>query len=323
MSVRNNKKHDGNTEETTLAKVNQSRHASTAADDKNQQVSGIIELAGRRVRAARKQAGVSRRVLSELSGVSQRYLALLESGEGNISIGLLQQVAIALNCPIQSFLIDDDPMAIEAARIAALYSRADTDTQARIMQVLDPAQQRLIKAERICLVGLRGAGKSALGALIGESFSLNFLELNNEIEQAAGMPVAEIIGLYGPEGYRELEAECLNNIIESKDSLVLAVAGGVVLDNDTFSKLLSRFNTIWIKASPDEHMERVRAQGDMRPMADNPQAMMQLRQILKSRDAMYRQADYHLDTSSKTLEESHSELKQLIINEQILNETID
>ena len=287
--------------------------------DKESHVSALLELVGQRVRSARKEAGLSRRVLSDLSGVSQRYLALLESGSGNISIGLLKQLSLALNRPIEHFLIDNDPLTIECHLMSSMYRNTDEATRTRIQQILNPQLLREKKAQRICLVGLRGAGKSALGSLIGESFKLNFLELNEQIEQAAGIPVSEIIALYGPEGYRELEAECLSNIIESEDRLVLAVAGGVVLDNDTFSTLLSRFNTIWIKASPDEHMERVRAQGDMRPMADNPQAMTQLRQILKSREAMYQQADYHIDTTARTLEESHAEIKALIINKKLLN----
>ena len=288
-------------------------------DNKDNQVTAVIERVGRRVRAARKEAGFSRRVLSEISGVSQRYLALLESGAGNISIGLLKQLALALERPIEFFLMEDDPLTTEASQIASMYRSADADTRVRVQQILNPQVGRQQKAQRICLLGLRGAGKSALGALTGESFELEFLELNNQIERAAGIPVAEIIALYGPEGYRELEAECLNRIIESKDRLLLAVAGGVVLNTDTFSTLLRRFNSVWIKASPDEHMERVRAQGDMRPMADNPQAMVQLRQILKSREAMYRQADYCIDTSGKTLAESHSDITRLVSSEHLLN----
>ena len=296
---------------------------SVPEDDENRHVTKLIKLTGSRVRAARKEAGLSRRVLSEYSGVSQRYLALLESGAGNISIGLLKQLALALDRPIAFFLIDDDPLSIEASQMAVQYRDADAQTRARVQQILNPESQRVKKAQRICLVGLRGAGKSALGAFAGDTFKLNFLELNDQIEQATGMPVGEIIALYGPEGYRELEAECLNNIIETEDRLVLAVAGGVVLGKDTFSQLLSRFTTIWIKASPDEHMERVRAQGDMRPMADNPQAMVQLRQILKSREALYQQADYCIDTSAKALDESQLEIKQLIINEHLLDDRPD
>lgn len=278
----------------------------------------LIQHVGSRVREIRKSSRMSRRELSERSGVSPRYLAKLEIGDGNISIGLLKKVALALETPVEVFLMDDDPQGTELRQITSLYRRADAATRARVLQLLDPEQMQAQKAERLCLVGLRGAGKSTLGAKISEEFGAPFIELNREIEANAGMPVGEIIALYGQEGYRQLEADTLSKIVETHSRAVVAVAGGIVSEEDTFYRLLSRFHTVWIKASAGEHMDRVRAQGDVRPMEGNPQAMIQLREILKTREASYAQADHVLDTSGKSESASHSELSALIKSCEIL-----
>ena len=280
----------------------------------------LIRLVGERVRAVRLAAGLSRRELSETSGVSPRYLAQLEGGEGNISIGLLQRVAGALERPVDSFLAAADPLAAEAAVVADLYRKADAATRASALRILDPERMRAQKAERICLVGLRGAGKSTLGAMLGADLGFPFVELNDEIEKSAGMPTREIIALYGQEGYRELEAAALAEVIEARERVVLAAAGGIVANPETFTRLLSRFHTVWIKASPFEHMERVRAQGDTRPMAGNPQAMVQLRAILKAREALYSETEHRLDTCGKSVEASRAALNALITDQGILEE---
>ena len=197
--------------------------------------------------------------------------------------------------------------------------RAQMPLCARVLQVLDPERMRLQKAQRLCLVGLRGAGKSTLGARVAKVFGAPFIELNREIEKNAGMALGEIIALYGQEGYRQLEADTLTGIIEGHKRAIVAVAGGIVSEEGSFYHVLSRFHTVWLKASASEHMERVRAQGDVRPMQDNPQAMIQLRQILRSREALYTQSDHVLDTSGKSVEQSQIELSQLIEGCQILN----
>ncbi len=282
-------------------------------------VEALIRHVGDRVRDMRKSRRMSRRELSERSGVSPRYLAKLEGGEGNVSIGLLKKVALALETPVELILMDEEPQGSNIRQIAELYARADAATRARVLQVLDPERMRAQKAERLCLVGLRGAGKSTLGARVAGAFNAPFIELNREIENNAGMPVGEIIALYGQEGYRQLEADTLTSIIETHNRAIVAVAGGIVSEEDTFYRVLSRFHTVWIKASAGEHMDRVRAQGDVRPMQGNPQAMIQLRQILKSREALYAQADHVLDTSGKTVDVSQSELSDLIRDCQILD----
>lgn len=281
-------------------------------------VNDLIRHVGKCVRENRDAQRMSRRELSERSGVSPRYLAKLESGDGNISIGLLKKVALALGTPIEHFLMEEDPHGSETRHIVDLYRRADAATRAQVLQVLDPEKMRAQKAERLCLVGLRGAGKSTLGARLSKEFDAPFIELNREIEKSAGMPIGEIIALYGQEGYRQLEADTLTHIIETNSRAVVAVAGGIVSDEDTFYNVLSRFHTVWIKTSAGEHMDRVRSQGDVRPMEGNPRAMIQLRQILKSRETLYAQADHVLDTSGKTVDDSRAELSDLIRTCQIL-----
>lgn len=292
--------------------------APDSATDANASVSALIRMAGLRVLQTRKSQGMSRRELSERSGVSSRYLAKLETGDGNISIGLLKKVALALATPIEVFLAEGDLQANEVRQITELFRRADAATRARVLQILDPERVRAEKAGRLCLVGLRGAGKSTLGNRMGAEFGVPFIELNTEIERSAGIPLGEIIALYGQEGYRQLEANALTDIIGSYDRAVVAVAGGIVAEEDTFQQVLSRFHTIWVKTSAREHMERVRAQGDVRPMQGNPQAMTQLRQIMRSREACYARADHWLDTSGKSLGSSHYELTELIKTKQLL-----
>ena len=279
----------------------------------------LLRSLGTRLRQMRKSQRLSRRSLSERSGVSSRYLAKVEAGDGNISIGLLIKLAAALEQPVEHFLMADALFHSDLPHVSQLYSRADAAMRARVLQVLDPERMGRQKAQRLCLVGLRGAGKSTLGARIADTFDAPFIELNREIEKNAGMALGEIIALYGQEGYRQLEADTLTAIIDGHSRAVVAVAGGIVSEEGSFYHVLSRFHTVWLKASASEHMERVRAQGDVRPMQDNPQAMIQLRQILRSREAFYTQSDHVLDTSGKSVEQSQSELCQLIESCQILN----
>lgn len=289
-----------------------------ADEDAHTDVASLLRLVGERVRRLRESKKLSRRLLAEHSEVSTRYLVQLESGDGNTSIGHLQRVAIALGQPIESLLAPVDPLVPEATKLAALYRVANASTRMQVQRLLDPRQLRREKSERVCLIGLRGAGKSTLGRLIGKELEIPFVELTVEIERSAGMPTGEIIALYGDEGFRKLEAEILNTVIESRERVVVAVAGGVVEESATFTQLLSRFHAIWIKASPTEHMERVRAQGDLRPMSNNPQAMSRLRQILKTREDRYQQAGYCLVTSGKTVDVSLRELRELIADNEIV-----
>ena len=272
----------------------------------------LREHIAQRVRDARSQLKMSRRVLAQTSGVSQRYLAQLESADGNISIALLLRVAMALNLPLDGLLKAPNPMVEDLTKLSMLYQKADAQLRFAVMEQLESKQITDERANRICLVGLRGAGKSTIGALAAESIGVPFLELNNEIETMAGMPVGEIIGLYGQAGYRKLEQEALLQVSRSHDRILMAAAGGVVEDTETHNMLMSRFHTIWLRASPDEHMARVRDQGDERPMAGHPAAMEQLKRLLADRESAYSRADAQLFTSGLTLSQSLERLIELI-----------
>lgn len=289
----------------------------------NQESEALLALVAKRVRMARGSCGMSRRELSERSGVSSRYLAQLESGEGNISITVLQRISVALDHPMNWLLGEVDASNPELAVATELLRKADKASRDAVMQILKPAPIRSERARRICLIGLRGAGKSTLGKLYSEKAEIPFLELNKEIEEIAGMPVSEVMALYSQEGYRKLEALALDRIAQREDTIILAAAGGVVSEPATFSKLLARFNTIWITASPQEHMDRVLAQGDTRPVSGNPEAMNQLRSILASREALYARAQCQLDTSGKTVEAALERMIELIEEHRFLSPVYD
>jgi XRE family transcriptional regulator, aerobic/anaerobic benzoate catabolism transcriptional regulator len=264
----------------------------------------FLELVGDRVRAARARKNISRKKLSEISGVSQRYLAQLESGSGNISIVLLRRVAEALDYKIEWLVGEEDPYSSKLLSIITLYKQATAEQRLKVLEVLDPDHPNLRRSRRVALIGLRGAGKSTIGRLMAEQVDLPFLELNEEIEQAAGMPVNEVIALYGQEGYRRLEKQSVERIVATNDSIVLAVAGGIVSEPETFNYLLRHYHTIWLKAEASDHMTRVRGQGDERPMAGNPEAMEELQSILMSREALYERAEIAVDTSGRTLRQT-------------------
>lgn len=277
-----------------------------AADEK------FVALVGERVRKARERKGITRKTLSELSHVSQRYLAQLEAGEGNISIALLFRVAGALGHRVEWLVSEDDPWASEARQVASLYASAPAAERQRVMQILNPEQPTQLRGQRICLIGLRGAGKSTLGRLLSESLHVPFMELNADIEEQSGMPVGEVMALYGQEGYRRLERQALERIVARTDCVVLAAAGGVVAEPETFNFLLRHFHTVWLKAAPEDHMTRVRGQGDDRPMAGNPKAMEDLNFILRSREALYGRAETVVDTSGKSLQDSRADLVRAV-----------
>ena len=281
-------------------------------------VAALQKRVGDRVRHLRELRGLPRRALSERSGVSPRYLAQLEAGEGNISIGLLKRVAVALDHKIEWLVSEEDTWTSDALRVADLFRQAPEAVRQQCLDILTTASVADSRASRLALVGLRGAGKSTLGALLGQAFAVPFVELNRDIESHSGMTVTDILALYGQEGYRRLEALALDRVIASHDTVVLAVAGGIVAEPETYKTLLARFHTVWIKADPQEHMDRVRAQGDTRPMAGNPEAMAQLRSILKSREALYEQAHVHLDTAGRRPDQSLSDLAALVRNSRFL-----
>lgn len=263
---------------------------------------------GDRVREARARKNISRKVLAENSGVSLRYLAQLETGSGNISINLLRRVADALDYKIEWLVSEEDPYSSDTLNVVSLYKQASLETRARVMSLLDPEHPDAKRGRRIAFIGLRGAGKSTIGRLAADKLDIPFLELNEEIEHASGMPVNEVIAFYGQEGYRRLEKQSLERVAATHSSIALAVAGGIVSEPETFNYLLRHYHTIWLKADPSDHMSRVRDQGDERPMAGNPEAMSELREILTSREALYARAEIAIDTSKSDLNQTTNQV---------------
>ena len=290
-----------------------------AASTIDQKINTLTQLVGARVRKARQMRGLSRRRLSEMSGVSQRYIAQVEAGAGNISIALLLKVGDALDCRIEWLVGEEDPWSSEILRVADLYRRADAGQRQAVLKILDPHPSGVKRARRIALIGLRGAGKSTLGRRASAHLSIPFAELNHEIEEQSGMPVADVMALYGQEGYRTLEHQALSRIVATHDTVILAVAGGIVSAPDNFALLLDSFHAIWLRATPEEHMDRVIAQGDHRPMAGNPAALQDLKTILTSREALYARAEVTLDTSGRTAEEAYRELLRVIETNRFLD----
>lgn len=279
----------------------------------------LLASVGERVKSARARMGISRRTLAEKSGVSQRYLAQLEGGQGNISIGLLLRIADALNFRIEWLLGKEDPWTSEIVMISSLLRSATRAQREQVLEILQPGNPRVKRANRVALIGLRGAGKSTLGRLAAAELGLPFKELNEDIEEASGMPAAEVMALYGPEGYRHLERQSLERIVAMHDRILLAVAGGIVSQPETFNYLLSQFHTIWLKAEPEEHMARVRGQGDERPMAGNADAMNELRNILTSREALYSRAEAQINTSKGSLKETLAAVLEVINKKRFLS----
>lgn len=274
----------------------------------------FLTRVGARVRSARTRLGMSRKMLAQASGVSERYLAQLENGAGNISILLLRQVAKATAIRIEDFLGEGETDA-ETLSLLDAVRRTTPEERKRLFELLSELRDQGgvdMKTGRVALIGLRGAGKSTLGRLVAGRLSLPFIELNREIEAESGLAVAEIFSLYGQEGYRRLEQRCLKMVVARNPAVVLAVAGGIVAEPATYEILLRSFHAVWLRASPEEHMERVRAQGDRRPMAGNPAAMDELRAILEARERFYSRAEASLDTSGKSVETSVAELADLI-----------
>lgn len=271
---------------------------------------------GQRVRDMRAVRGMSRKVLSRVSGVSERYIAQLESGQGNVSILLLRRVSQAIGVRLEDLIAEPGTQHSDWLVMRDLMNAASPERIAEACAILAGTASEKpdvhLTMPRVALIGLRGAGKTTLGRLAAERLNWPFVELNKEIERANALSVGEIFALYGQDGYRRFEQSCLSKLRERSGPMILATGGGIVAEPLTFSLLLSSFFTIWLQASPEEHMERVRAQGDIRPMADDGAAMDELRAILKSREPLYAQASTSLDTSGVPIEEAGAALIGLI-----------
>lgn len=277
----------------------------------------FLGLLGERVRKLRARRGLTRKALAQAARISERHLANLETGQGNASVMLLRQLAQALRCGIAELIGEDAVVSPEWLQIRQLLRGRDEASLARARQALaelfgthavDPT-----RTGRIAFIGLRGAGKSTLARMLADDLAVPFVELNRVIERIAGCGVGEIHSLYGPSAYRRYELRALEETVAGHDQAVIATGGGLVSESATFDLLLSRCFCVWLRATPEEHMKRVIAQGDLRPMAGNAEAMVDLKRILGSREEAYARADLTFDTSGKTLAATYLELRTALL----------
>ena len=275
----------------------------------------ILPTLGRRVREIRDRRGMTRKLVAREAGVSERHLAHLEGGDGNVSIVLLHNIARALNVPLIELLAPETEDTVEKRLIRRFLERLP---QHRLEEVVfrlmrDFGHEEAVRRKRIALIGLRGAGKSTLGKRLAQEENMPFVELDREIEKETGIPGREIFSLYGQSGYRRIEKRTLERVLRDNPRAVISVGGGVVSQPESFEMLLSQCMTVWVKAQPEEHMARVMAQGDLRPMAGNDEAMEELKRILEARLPLYAKADTVLDTSGETVDQSFIKLRQLVL----------
>jgi XRE family transcriptional regulator, aerobic/anaerobic benzoate catabolism transcriptional regulator len=292
------------------SKVKRSRPAPRPSDP-------VLLRLGERVRNLRAIRGMSRKSLAKDAGVSERFLADLETGVGNASVLLLNRLAEALALPLADILGGNGERRADLTLSLQLLSSLSDENLEQARKLLQSrfagAAGAALRNSRIALIGLRGAGKSTLGALLSKALGFRFVELDQKIEELSGMDTAQIHVMLGQSAYRRYELQALESIVASGgDGLVVATPGSIVSEQQTYSHLLTMCFTIWIKASPEEHMSRVIAQGDMRPMAGNREAMEDLRRILSSRESLYAKADVTVDTSGKTVAAALENLRRAL-----------
>lgn len=266
----------------------------------------FLSALGARLRALRARRGLTRKALAKLADVSERHLANVESGVGNATIHFLRQLATVLNCSLAEIIGDETASSPEWLMIREiLRGRSEQElakARSALAKVFDAPTSETARKQRLALIGLRGAGKSSLGRMLADHWMVPFVELSREIEALAGCSIAEIHALYGPNAYRRYEYRALESVIQLQPRAVIATPGGIVSDPATFNLLLSHCYTVWLKAAPRDHMERVMAQGDTRPMSGNREAMEDLKNILDSRAEFYSKADEAFDTTEMTQE---------------------
>src|SRR6478752_88501 len=275
----------------------------------------FVTAIGRLVRLSRAKRGITRRQLAQESGASERYLAQIESGQGNPSVLILRAIAQALDVPIIELLPRANGRPAAMTQVLDVLARTPAAELPALAELIESHATRHVAADRgrrIALVGLRGAGKSTLGRRLAAELACPFIELDRLVEQDYGARIPDLIEMAGLATFRRYERACLEHVIDAHDAAVIATAGGIVSNAETYALLLRRTHTIWIKARPDEHMNRVMEQGDFRPMAQNREAMADLVAILDARRADYARAQAELDTSGDTIECSFGKLQDLV-----------
>ena len=271
---------------------------------------------GIRVRGLRSQRGLTRKAVAQAAGISERHLANLELGTGNASVLVLLDVAHALQCTMAELVGDVTTSTPEWLMLRDLLSPLEEASLARVRiaaaSLLGQSHDPGARGQRIALLGLRGAGKSTLGARLAAALQCPFTELSHEGEEMAGCQLSEIQALYGLNAYRRYEQRALAQTIERHTAVVIATPGGLVSDPTAFNQLLSQCTTIWLQATPEDHMGRVMAQGDTRPMQANPEAMDDLKRILTGRTAFYSKAQFVVNTSAQSLEQTFAQLLSVV-----------
>jgi XRE family aerobic/anaerobic benzoate catabolism transcriptional regulator len=270
---------------------------------------------GDRVRTLRNQRGMTRKALAAHAKVSERYLAQLEVGKGNCSIVLLRRIARAIGLPVTQLVYEGAEPALDLVLLSQFLERLSPPALADARDLLlkhfsEPSEA--MRRRRIALIGLRGGGKSTLGRLLAEHLDVPFVELDREIERRSGANLSEIFDMFGQETFRRAEREALDDVLRRHPHFVIATSGSIVTEPSTLELLLASCFTVWVRAEPQEHMKRVMAQGDMRPMANNIRAMEDLVSILKSREPLYAKAEAVVATTGKTPEQNLAELLRVI-----------
>ena len=273
---------------------------------------------GDRVRAVRARRGMTRRELAHAGAVSERHLANLEYGLGNVSVLVLMQVANALQCSLAELIGDVTASSPEWLLLREMLEHRDEATLCRVRaevgRLLDTGGDNLSRSPRIALLGLRGAGKTTLGRMLAEDLAFPMVELSREIEQLAGCTVGEIQALYGTNAFRRYERRALEGALQVHPEAVLTAPGGLVADAGTFNLVLAHCTTVWLKAEPEDHMRRVIEQGDLRPMGESAEAMEDLRRILAGRAPFYSKARFTIDTSVQPLDATFALLRETVRN---------
>jgi XRE family transcriptional regulator, aerobic/anaerobic benzoate catabolism transcriptional regulator len=290
------------------------RKSAPDAQANGRAAAGFLAALGREVRRGRAKRGMTRRQLAQASHTSERYLAQIESGTGNPSVTVLRAIAQALDIPAADLL--GEPVVHNGARAALLDAVAELPDHrlAELAQLIEARflpSDRVDRARRIALVGLRGAGKSTLGRMLARHLGCPFIELDRLVEQDYGARIPDMIEIAGTATFRRHERAALARVIAEHEAAVITTAGGIVSDRESYALLLRRSHTIWIKARPEEHMSRVMAQGDFRPMAQNREAMADLVAILDARGPDYARAQAQLDTSGEAAEQSFAKLLRI------------
>lgn len=283
-----------------------------AKTDTDQASRALLLTVGRQVRAQRTKRKMTRRELSRRTDISERYLGEVEKGRANVTLGLLMRICDTLGEPMSAFLPADNGAARVSHPLRKLLGRLSPNQQAALYRRL----LRETKAEEnglrgVALIGLRGAGKSTLGEMLAKAGKVPFVRLTDMIQELAGMPTGELLEMMGTNAYRRLERQALEQIIARYPACVIEAGGGLVLETDTFNLLMRNYRVVWLRAEPEDHMQRVMDQGDLRPMAGTGQAMEELRLILKEREPYYSQADHSVQTTGRPLQQVFDELHAL------------